>query len=136
MTEWKKLLPTPSPETRPFWEACRRGQLLLQRCRACGLHQFPPRAICSHCWGKDVEWVTSSGKGTVWTFTVTHQNRSPGFAEEVPYVLAYVELEGGARMMTNIIECRPQDVRIGMPVEAVFVKATEEISVPYFRPVR
>ena len=79
--------------------------------------------------------ITSSGKGTVWTFTVTYQNGTPGFAEDVPYVLALVELEEGVRMFTNIVECDPRSVTIGMPVEVTFIQATNQISVPYFKPV-
>ena len=134
MAEWKKPLPTISGETRPYWEACRRGELLVQRCDACGDYQFYPRGICSNCWNGDVRWVVSSGKGTVWTFTVTRQNRTTGFAEEVPYVLAMVELEEGVKMFTNIVECDPSDVTIGMPVEVTFVRATDQVSVPYFKP--
>ena len=78
--------------------------------------------------------MRSSGKGTVWTFTVTYQNRTPGFAEDVPYVLALVELEEGVRMFTNIVEVNPEDVKIGMPVEVTFVPANDQISVPYFKP--
>jgi uncharacterized OB-fold protein len=134
MAEWKKPLPTVSGETRPFWEACRRGELLVQRCATCNVHQFYPRGICANCWGTDVRWIRSTGRGTVWTFTVTHQNRTPGFAEEVPYVLALVELEEGVRMFTNLVECKPEEVKIGMPVEVTFLRATDQVDVPYFRP--
>jgi len=135
MPDWKKPLPSIVGETRPYWESCRRGQLMLQRCDRCGEHQFYPRGICANCWSKDIKWVKARGKGTVWTFTVTYQNRTPGFAEECPYVLALVELEEGVRMFTNIIECNPRDVKIGMPVEVTFVQANDRISVPYFKPV-
>ena len=134
MTTWNKPLPTVSGETKPFWDACRRGQLLIQKCDRCDEFQFYPRGICANCWSEDIRWVTASGKGTVWTFTVTYQNRTPGFAEDVPYVLALVELDEGVRMFTNIIECPPRDVSIGMPVEVTFVQANNRISVPYFRP--
>ena len=135
MDEWKKPLPTVSGETRAYWEGCRKGELLIQRCDACREYQFYPRGICSNCWGTDVQWVKSSGKGTVWTFTVTRQNRTPGFAEEVPYVLGLVELEEGVKMFSNIVDCAPGYVRIGMQVEVTFVRATDQISVPYFKPV-
>ena len=134
MPDWKKPLPTIAGETKPFWDHCREEQLLVQKCDRCGEYQFYPRGICANCWSTDIQWVESSGKGTVWTFTVTHQNRSPGFAEEVPYVLALVELEEGVRMFTNIIECDPQDVKIGMPVEVTFVQANDQITLPYFKP--
>ena len=134
MPDWNKPLPTVSGETKPFWDACRRGQLLIQKCDRCDEYQYYPRGICANCWSEDIKWVTSSGKGTVWTYTVTYQNRTPGFAEDVPYVLALVELEEGVKMFTNIIECAPSDVSIGMPVEVTFVQANNQISVPYFKP--
>ena len=135
MAEWKKPLPTIVGETRPYWEACRRGELLIQKCDRCGEYQFYPRGICVGCFNPGIKWVRASGKGTVWTFTVTYQNRTPGFAEEVPYVLALVELQEGLKMFTNIVECNPRDVSIGMPVEVTFVQATDQVSVPYFKPV-
>lgn len=134
MPEWKKPLPTIAGETRPYWDSCRRGQLMIQRCDRCHEHQFYPRGICANCWSSEIKWVKASGKGTVWTFTVTYQNRTSGFDEEVPYVLALVELEEGVRMFTNITQCNPRDVRIGMPVEVTFVPATDQITIPYFKP--
>ena len=134
MPEWTKPLPTVVGETRPYWESCRRGELVIQRCEKCGQYQFYPRGICANCWSTDVKWVKSTGRGTVWTYTVTYQNRSQGFAQEVPYVLALVELEEGVRMFSNIVECNPRDVTVGMPVEVTFVQATDRISVPFFKP--
>ena len=134
MPEWNKPLPTISGETKPYWDHCRRGELLIQKCDSCEEYQFYPRGICANCWSNDIQWVTASGKGTVWTFTVTYQNGTPGFAEEVPYVLALVELEEGVRMFTNIVDCDPTSVCIGMPVEVTFVRATDQITVPYFKP--
>ena len=134
MPEWNKPLPTVSGETKPFWDYCRRGELLIQKCDRCGEYQFYPRGICANCWSNEIRWVTASGKGTVWTFTVTYQNRTPGFAEEVPYVLALVELDEGVRMFSNIVECDPLEVTIGMPVEVTFVRATDQFSIPYFKP--
>jgi len=135
MPEWNKPLPTISGETKPYWDNCRRGRLLIQKCDSCGEYQFYPRGICANCWSNDIQWITSSGKGTVWASTVTYQNGTPGFAEDVPYVLALVELEEGVRMFTNIVECDPRSVTIGMPVEVTFIQATNQISVPYFKPV-
>jgi len=134
MAEWKKPLPTISGETKPFWDACRRGILLIQRCGQCQEYQFYPRGICATCWCEDILWVTASGKGTVWTFTETRQNRTPGFEEDVPYVLAVVELEEGVKMFTNIIECDPREVKIGMAVEVTFIQANQQVSIPYFKP--
>ena len=133
MPEWNKPLPTVVGETRAYWDACRRGQLLIQRCDKCEEYQFYPRGICAHCWSENPAWVQASGKGTVWTYTVTYQNRTTGF-DQGPYVLALVELEEGVRMFTNIVGCDPNEVTIGMPVEVTFERATDQISIPYFKP--
>jgi hypothetical protein len=131
---YRKPLPRVDEESRGYWEALARHELYLQRCRDCGRLRFYPRALCPACLSSATEWVRSSGRGTVWTFTVTHQNQAPGFREELPYVLAVVELEEGVRMMTNVVCCAPEAVRIGMRVEVVFEDVTPEITLPKFRP--
>lgn len=130
-----KPLPDITPESRPYWEGCHRHELLLQRCGACGALQHYPRGVCATCWSADLEWQRSSGRGTVWTFTVVHRSQAPGFKDALPYVLAYVELEEGVQMLTNLVECDPARVTIGMPVEVRFEDVTREVSIPHFRPV-
>jgi len=132
---YKKPLPRVDEETRGFWEALARHELYVQRCRACDTTRFYPRAVCPACLSSATEWVRASGRGTVYSFTVTHQNQAPGFREELPYVLAIVELAEGVRMMTNVVGCAPDAVRIGMPVEVAFDDVTPEITLPKFRPV-
>lgn len=112
--------PTPSPISRPFWDAVERGQLLVQRCRRCGHHQHYPRALCVGCWSEDVEWTAATGRGRVWTHTVVHKPGHPAWQRDVPYVLALVELEEGPRLVSNVIGIAPAAVRVGMSVEAVF----------------
>lgn len=129
-----KPIPRVDQESKGFWEACRRHELYVQRCRSCGQLRYYPRAVCPQCMSSDTEWVRCSGRGTVYTFTVTHQNHAPGFRESLPYVLAYVELEEGVQMLTNIVDCAPEDVRIGLPVEVTFEDVTEEIAIPRFKP--
>jgi hypothetical protein len=131
---YKKPLPRIDEESRGWWEALGRHELVLQRCRACGTTRFPPRAVCPRCLSSDVEWRRASGRGVVYSFTVTHQNQAPGFREELPYVLAVVELDEGVRMMTNVVGCAPDDVRVGMPVVIEYVDVTPEITLPKFRP--
>ena len=133
--EWLKPLPRITGETKPFWNAARLGTLAIQRCDDCHQYQWYPRGFCSNCWSTHIRYVKASGKGTVWTYTITYQNRSPGFSQEVPYVLALVELDEGVKVFTNIIECKPDDVQIGMAVEVVFVQATPQIHIPMFKPV-
>ena len=132
---YRKPLPRLDEESRGYWEALARHELYVQRCRACGTTRFYPRAVCPSCLSSDTAWVRASGRGTVYTFTVTHQNQAPGFREELPYVLALVELAEGVRLMTNIVGCPPDAVRIGMAVEVVFEDVTPEVSLPKFRPV-
>jgi uncharacterized OB-fold protein len=120
-------------ETRAYWEGAGRHELVLQRCLACGAVQHRPRALCAGCLSDRVQSFVASGRGTVHTYTVTHQNQAPGFREALPYVLAYVDLEEGPRLLTNVVGCEPGSVRIGMPVAVEFADM-DEIAVPRFRP--
>jgi hypothetical protein len=132
--EYKKPLPRIDEESRGWWEALQRHELSVQRCRDCGTVRLPPRAVCPACLSSAVAWERASGRATVYSFTVTHQNQAPGFRDELPYVLAIVELEEGPRIMTNLVECAPDAVRIGMAVEVVFDDVTPEVTLPKFRP--
>ena len=122
-------------ETRAYWEGCGRHELILQRCRSCGTLQHRPRALCVSCLSDEIEHFPASGRGTVYSFTVTHQNQAPGFREALPYVLAYVELEEGVRLLTNIVGCSPENVRIGLPVEVEYAQLEGDIAVPRFHPL-
>jgi len=133
-TKYAKPVPRVDEESKGFWEACRRHELYVQRCRDCGAVRYYPRAICPRCLSDRTEWLRASGKGTIYTFTVTYQNQSAGFRDALPYVLAYVELGEGVRMLTNIIGCAPEDVRIGMAVEVAFDDVTAELTLPKFKP--
>jgi uncharacterized OB-fold protein len=136
MSDGKRLqrpLPRIDEETRGFWEACARHELYVQHCRGCRRFRHPPRALCPVCLSSDVDWVRASGRGTVYSFTVTYQNQAPGFREHVPYVLAIVELEEGVRLMTNVVGCAPDAVRIGMPVEVEWEDVTDEVTLPLFK---
>jgi uncharacterized OB-fold protein len=131
---YEKPLPVPDPQSQPFWEACRRHELIVQRCRTCDNTQFYPRVLCTRCRGTDLGWVPASGRGLVHSFTVIRRAPSASFKPDLPYVLALVELEEGVRMMTNIVGCTVDEVRIEMPVEVVFDDVSEAISLPKFRP--
>jgi hypothetical protein len=130
----RKPLPRIDEESRGYWEALVRHELYFQRCRDCGTKRFPPRAVCPACLSSATEWVRASGRGTVYTFTATHQNQAPGFRGDLPYVLAIVELAEGLRLMTNIVGCPPDAVYVGMPVEVVFEDVTAEVTLAKFRP--
>ena len=121
-------------QTRAFWEGCGRQEIVLQRCRDCGAIQHRPRGLCASCLSSDIEHFVAKGTGEVHTFTITHQNGMPAFRDHCPYVLAYVELEEGPRLMTHIVGCPPESVRIGMRVRAEFVATDKQLGVPRFVP--
>ena len=131
-------LPAVDLETKPYWDATREGKLLVKECRSCGNAFFYPRNHCPNCWSTDTAWRESSGRGTVYTFTVVYQNDLPPFRDRVPYVVAVVELEEGVRMTSNVEGISPEDVRCGLPVVVGFreEKRSEEesVAIPVFRP--
>lgn len=134
MTTYSKPLPRPTAESEPFWKGARNHELLIQRCRACGKPVFYPRLFCPHCSSADLEWVRASGKGMIYSYTVIRRAAFPGFAADVPYVFAIVELEEGPRMATNLLSCPPEKLRIGLPVEATFEDVTPEVTLVKFKP--
>jgi uncharacterized OB-fold protein len=128
-------LPQPDHVSRVYWEAAARGDVLYQVCPSCGNRQWYPRAVCTAC-GADPEWATASGRGTVHTYTVVRQNLGRPWRDMTPYVVAMVELEEGPRIMTNITDCDPDEVRIGMPVEAYTVTVEDGLGLPFWRPAK
>jgi len=134
--KYSKPLPQIDEENRWFWEALKRHELYLQKCRDCSEQRYYPRALCPECLSPRTEYVRSSSKGEIYTFTVTYQNQAAGFRESLPYVLGYVELSEGIKVLTNVIDCKPEDVRIGMPVEVVYEDVTPEVTLAKFRPAR
>ena len=129
----EKPLPVIDHDSAPYWEAAREGRLDIPLCGDCGRHHFYPRAICPHCHSDNLKFDTVSGRGEVHTFTIARRPAGPAFAEDVPYVVALIELEEGPRMMSRIQTDDPESVQIGASVEVTFVKATDEITFPYFR---
>lgn len=125
-------LPRPTPLSRPFWEGCRDGVLRVQRCADCGEHVFIPQPLCTRCQSDALAWVESAGRGTLYSFTTVHRPPHPAF--EVPYVVAIVTLDEGFHVLSNLVDCAPGDLRIGMPLEVTFRRASDEITLPVFRP--
>lgn len=133
-TAYNKPLPVPDPESTPFWDGMRENRLMLQRVASTGEHLFPPVTFCPGSLERP-EWVQASGKGTVFSWIVVrHPVPRDIYADEVPYVVALVALDEGCRMTGNIVDCAPEDVRAGMPVEIVYNQVTPEITLPAFRP--
>jgi uncharacterized OB-fold protein len=134
--KYSKPLPHLDEESRPWWEALQRHELYIQKCRECGDVRYYPRAMCTNCMSSNTEWVKCSGRGKVYTFTATYQNNVPGFRESLPYIMAYVELDEGIKMLTNLVDCQPDQVKIDMPVEVVYEDVTPEVTLAKFRPAR
>jgi uncharacterized OB-fold protein len=133
---YPKPLPVLDVETRPFWEACQSGRLMLQRCNDCGHIRFPPTRFCSKCRSVKCEWIESKGRGRVFSWIVVrHPVPREVYALEVPYVVALIELDEGVRIPSNIVDCKPEDVSAGMPVSVVFRAVTPEVTLPLFQPV-
>jgi uncharacterized OB-fold protein len=132
--EYRKPLPSPSALSQPYWHGLSEGQVRVQRCSGCGEYVFYPRPHCPACLSEALEWVAVSGRGRVYTYTVVRRAMNPAFADDVPYVYAIVELEEGPRLMTNVVGCAPEDVRVDMPVKAVYDSVTSEITLLKFEP--
>ena len=114
-----KPVPSPNDATAPFWSGCAQGVMRMRHCAACG--------------NAELGWKDCSGKGTVFSYTVVHRAPDPAFRADVPYVIAVVELEEGARLMSNVIGCPPAEVSIGMKVNAVYETVAENVGVPKFQ---
>lgn len=130
----EKPLPMPNEDTAPYWEAARQGELRMQRCLDCGWVRFPPSLLCPRCHSERAEWSKMSGRGTVFSWVVVHQSQHPAFNPDAPYNVAVIELEEGPRLHTNLVECANDRIRIGMPVEVVFDRINDEVTLPKFRP--
>lgn len=130
-------LPVPSlpvtVETAQFWDAVDESRLVLPRCLACQTLIWYPRSFCPSCHRAEVEWVECAGTGTVYSFSITEKGDGP-WRGAGPYVLAYVQLDEGPRVLTNIVGCAPSSVSIGLPVEVVFERNHEGRALPRFRP--
>jgi len=127
MADRKIPSPIANTETQAFWDAARTGRFVLPTCTACRKAHWYPRAICPFCADGTIEWRDASGKGTIYTFSVMRRAKEP-------YVIAYVTLAEGPTMMTNIVDCNFDALRIGQPVNVVFKETENGPPVPMFRP--
>ena len=132
----RRPLPLIDEASRPYWEGARRHELVLLRCPGCMYYVHYPREQCPRCGSGKLVPSRVSGRGVVHSFTITHHRAAPGFEDQVPFVVILVELEEqrGLRIISNLSGCRPDEVRIGMPVEVVFEDVGPDLSLPQFRP--
>jgi uncharacterized OB-fold protein len=128
----------PDLNTREFWEACAKRELRFQRCKSCGAYRFPPLSGCRHCGSAEARWVTVSGRGSVFSYTVVHHAAIPQIEAEVPYGVVVVEFDDapGARLISNVVDLDPAELRVGMPLELVWEEPRPGVVLPRFRSVR
>jgi uncharacterized OB-fold protein len=139
-----KKLPIPDEASGPFFEGALRGELMILRCVTCGAYMSPTagagtpvesvRRRCIECLSSDLEWVASSGDGSLYSFAIMHIVYDPSFADDVPYNLAVVELDEGVRITSQIVGCGNDELEIGMPLRVTFERLSEEVAVPKFLP--
>ena len=127
------LAPSPSPETAEFWAATAQGRLLLKRCTSCGTVIWYPKSLCPSCHATSTEWFEASGTGRIYSFTVSRRGEGP-WRDAAPYALAYVELDEGPRLLTNIVDCDLDSLAVEQPVTVVFDDTGEGSALPRFRP--
>jgi uncharacterized OB-fold protein len=129
-----RVEPFLSPRSREFWRGGADGVLRICRCGDCGRYRHPPRPVCSACRGGAMRFEEVSGRGAVWSWTVNRYAWAPDMPP--PYIVALVELaeQPGLRLMTNLVECEPEEIRVDMPVQVCFAR-TGDAYIPLFRPV-
>lgn len=138
-TDWEfkrpERLPLPQPfeEALPFWEGLKQGELLLQKCSACGEISHPPKALCANCHSFALEWTPVSGRGTVYSYIVTRQAIHPALVGYTPFATVQVQLEEGPILTSNVIDVPPDDLEIGLPVQVVFERINDDVTLPYFK---
>lgn len=122
----------PEVDNAPWWDAISRRELTFQTCKECDASVFFPRSRCPHCFSDRLEWRKSAGEGTVYAFTIVR--RAPrGFQDRVPYCVALIDVKEGFRMMSNVVDCKPEDIRVGMPVAVDFELRGDGL-LPVFKP--
>jgi uncharacterized OB-fold protein len=124
--------PTLFEWNRPFFAAGTDGKLVLQRCTRCRKLIYYPRILCPFCLSTKYEWETLSGRGSVYSFAIVWRPNHPAFAEQVPIILAVVDLSEGVQMVTTLVGCAPEAVEVGMQVNVVFDTIADGIALPKF----
>jgi uncharacterized OB-fold protein len=135
--ELNRPLPNPiTPEAQPYWDGLKENKLMLPKCDDCGKPFFYPRVLCPNCHSRNISWMQASGRGKLYSFQIAHRSLNRAFKVELPCVLAMIELEEGPRVMSNLINIEPDPnvVKCHMPVEVVFEKQNDDITLALFQP--
>lgn len=132
--EYSKPVPVPDEASQPFFDGTLRGELMLQRCEACGTWMWPVRARCIACLDAELSWAPAAGTGTLYSYTMVHQVFHPGFAGEIPYNVAMVDLAEGVRIITNVVGVPDGELQIGAALVVTFDRISDQVALPKFRP--
>lgn len=135
MSEYNKPLPEMEGLTKEFYDFCKAGELRFQRCCKCNTFRHVPREICAECNSFEWQWVASSGKGNVYSWTVVERALHPDFIDATPLAPVIIELEEGVRFLSNITNVAPQELKMGMPVQVEFKAVTDDVCLPFFRAI-
>lgn len=134
---YTKPIPEPDPLGQPFWDGAKSGKLMLPRCTNCNRVHWYPRHLCPHCHAREIEWIEASGEGRIHTFAVQHRAFG-GWADETPFVTAYIDLNEGDRMFTvlrGVDATKPEEIKIGSRVKVEFEAANDDVSIAFWRVV-
>lgn len=131
---YDKLVPSPTPETQPFWDGLKERRLLLQKCADCGKVRHYPRPMCDACFSMNADWIDAAGTGTIHSWTITHYAFHPGWKGDLPYTLLTVDLPEGVRMNGQVRGIPEAALRVGLPVKVAFDAVTDELTLPVFEP--
>ncbi len=137
MAEYNKPIPDPDPISNPFFDGAKEGKLMLPRCTTCNKVHFYPRMLCPYCHSSQIEWMEASGVGYIHTYAVQHRAFG-GWADEAPFVTAYIDLAEGDRIFTvlrGVDPEKPEEIEIGAKVQVEFEEANEDVSIPFWRVV-
>jgi uncharacterized OB-fold protein len=131
--EYTKPLPELEGHAGDYYGYCKRGELRFQRCTDCRAWRHVPREMCAGCGSSQWEWARSDGRGSVFTWTVVGRALHPAFQEDTPYAPTVVEMDEGVRVLSQVVDCPPEELEIGMRVEVVFDHVSDEVALPKFR---
>ena len=134
MVELRPLAPEADDDSREFFEGARRHELMLMRCLNCSAWRLPSRPRCPDCWSTDTKWERASGRATLYSFAIMHQKLHPWFADQTPYQFAIVELEEGPRIVSDVVGVPVEELRVDMPLNAVFDESSDDVTIVRFAP--